>query len=55
MLKDLDAFVFDKTAVDEGHIRELATGDFIDAKRNLIFIGGSEPNSYCSPRDVIGI
>jgi DNA replication protein DnaC len=41
VLKDLDAFVFDKTAVDEGHIRELATGDFIDAKRNLIFIGGT--------------
>ncbi len=41
VLKDFDAFVFDKTAVDEGHIREIATGGFIDAKRNLIFIGGT--------------
>ena len=31
MLKDLDAFVFDDTPVDEGLIRELAGGDFIEA------------------------
>jgi len=42
MLKDLDAFVFDDTPVDEGQIRELAGGDFIEAKRNLILIGGTE-------------
>ncbi len=41
VLKDLDAFVFKDTPVDEGLIRELATGDFIDAKRNLILIGGA--------------
>ena len=45
MLKDLDAFVFDDTPVDEGQIRELAGGDFIEAKRNLILIGGTEPDS----------
>jgi hypothetical protein len=45
MLKDLDAFVFDDTPVDEGQIRELAGGDFIEAKRNLILIGGTEPES----------
>ena len=44
-LKDLDAFVFDDTPVDEGQIRELAGGDFIEAKRNLILIGGTEPDS----------
>jgi len=43
VLKDLDAFVFKDTPVDEGLIRELATGDFIDAKRNLILIGGTGP------------
>ena len=32
MLKDLDAFVFDDTPVDEGQIRELAGGDFIEAR-----------------------
>ena len=41
MLKDIDVFVFENTPVDEGQIRELATGDFIDAKRNLILIGGT--------------
>lgn len=41
VLKDIDAFVFENTPVDEGQIRELATGDFIDAKRNLILIGGT--------------
>ena len=30
MLKDLDAFVFDDTPVDQGQIRELAGGDFIE-------------------------
>src|ERR1700691_656712 len=37
----LDAFVFKDTSVDEGQIRELAGGDFIEAKRNLILIGGT--------------
>lgn len=41
VLKDLDAFIFDDTPVDEGHIRELAAGEFIDARRNLIVIGGT--------------
>jgi WD40 repeat protein len=29
------------TPVDEGQVRELATGAFLDAKRNAIFIGGT--------------
>jgi hypothetical protein len=33
MLKDLDTFVFAHTPVDEGQVRELATGSFLDAKR----------------------
>ncbi|HLN08112.1 MAG TPA: ATP-binding protein, partial [Xanthobacteraceae bacterium] len=41
VLKDLDKFVFAETPVDEGQVRELATGAFIDAKRNGIFIGGT--------------
>ena len=45
VLKDLDRFVFADTAVDEGQVRELATGSFLDAKRNAIFIGGPEPAS----------
>ena len=41
VLKDLDTFVFGDTPVDEGQVRELATGAFLDAKRNAIFIGGT--------------
>jgi hypothetical protein len=43
VLKDLDKFVFADTPVDEGQVRELATGAFLDAKRNAIFIGGPAP------------
>src|SRR5690349_1690463 len=41
VLKDLDTFVFADTPVDEGQVRELAIGAFLDAKRNAIFIGGT--------------
>jgi hypothetical protein len=40
VLKDIDTFVFADTPIDEGQVRELATGTFLDAKRNAIFIGG---------------
>jgi hypothetical protein len=32
-------------AIDEGQVRELATGAFLDAKRNAILIGGTDPAS----------
>ena len=41
MLKDLDKFSFAGTVIDEGLVRELATGAFLDARRNAIFIGGT--------------
>jgi hypothetical protein len=47
VLKDIDTFAFADTPIDEGQVRELATGTFLDAKRNAIFIGGSESDSYC--------
>ena len=34
LAKDLDDFVFGDTPVDEGHIRDIATGAFVDEKRN---------------------
>ena len=36
-----DTFAFADTPIDEGQARELATGTFLDAKRNAIFIGGT--------------
>ena len=41
VLKDIDSFAFAETPVDEGLIRELATGVFLDIKRNCILIGGT--------------
>ena len=41
VLKDIDTFTFAETPIDEGQVRELATGTFLDAKRNAIFIGGT--------------
>ncbi|MFC0193892.1 ATP-binding protein, partial [Aureimonas pseudogalii] len=41
VLKDLDAFRFAETPVDEPKVREIASGAFLEAKRNAIFIGGT--------------
>lgn len=41
VLKDIDAFHFADTAIDEGKVREIATGAFLEGKRNAIFIGGT--------------
>lgn len=40
-LKDIDGFDFKGTSVDEGHIRSLYQGDFIEDNTNLIFVGGT--------------
>lgn len=41
VMKDIDSFVFDGAPVDEGVVRELAGGDFVAAKRNVILVGGT--------------
>src|SRR6202020_3114228 len=41
VLKDIAKFVFADTPIDEDRVRELATGSFLDARRNVIFIGGT--------------
>ena len=41
VLKDIAAFQFAGTPVDEGLVRELATGSFLDGCRNIILIGGT--------------
>jgi len=37
--------VFKDTPINENLVRDLAGGAFLDAKRNAIFIGGTEPAS----------
>jgi DNA replication protein DnaC len=41
VLKDIGKFVFADTPIDEDQVRELTTGSFLDARRNVIFIGGT--------------
>ena len=41
VVKDLDSFDFDSSAVDEQQIRSLYDGGFIDNHVNLIFVGGT--------------
>ena len=41
VLKDMQRFIFDDTPIDEDKVRELATGKFLDEKRNAIFVGGT--------------
>jgi DNA replication protein DnaC len=39
--KDIDAFVFDGTPVNEGLVRSLHAGSFLPAKRNIVLVGGT--------------
>ena len=40
-IKDLDNFIFEESEVDEALVRRLYTGEFIQDKTNVIFMGGS--------------
>ena len=41
LAKDLDGFDFDGTPINEGLVRDLATGRFISEQRNAVLIGGT--------------
>jgi len=41
VVKDIDAFVFDDTPVNEGLVRSLHAGSFLPAKRNIVLVGGT--------------
>jgi len=40
-VKDLDAFVFDGTLVNEGLVRSLHAGSFLAGQRNIVLVGGT--------------
>jgi DNA replication protein DnaC len=40
-LKDLDGFDFSSSQVNEGRIRTLYTGEFLDGAGNIVFVGGT--------------
>lgn len=39
--KDLDSFAFAASPVDELHIRSLYEGSFLEARKNIVFVGGT--------------
>ena len=39
--KDIDAFVFDGTPVNEGLVRSLHAGSCLPAQRNIVLVGGT--------------
>ena len=40
-VKDIDAFVFEGTPVNEGLVRSLQAGSFLPAQRNVVLVGGT--------------
>ena len=53
LAKDVDDFQFKSTPINENLVRDLACGGFIAQQRNVVLVGGTEPDSQCSPRHVI--
>jgi len=41
VIKDLDAFVFAGTPINEGLVRSLHAGSFLPGRRNIVLIGGT--------------
>ncbi len=41
VVKDLDTFIFGGTPINEGLVRSLHAGSFLDARRNIVLVGGT--------------
>ena len=41
VIKDIDAFVFEGTPINEGLVRSLHAGSFVPGRRNIVLIGGT--------------
>ena len=44
LAKDVEDFVFKDTPINEGLVRDLARGAFITQQRNVVLVGGTEPD-----------
>jgi len=40
--KEIDEFAFDDTPINETLVRDLAGGAFLEEKRNLVLVGGTD-------------
>jgi DNA replication protein DnaC len=45
LAKDIDAFTFKDTPINEGLVRDLAGGGYIAQQRNVVLVGGTESDS----------
>ena len=45
LAKDLDDFAFKDTPINEALVRDLAAGGFLVLQRNVVLVGGTEPES----------
>ena len=45
LAKDVDDFAFSNTPINEALVRDLAGGAFLAQQRNVVLVGGPEPNS----------
>jgi len=41
MPRDLDSFDFRESLVNETHVRQLYTGEYLTTARNIVFVGGT--------------
>ena len=41
VVKDIDAFVFEGTPINEGLVRSLHAGSFLPGRRNIVLVGGT--------------
>ena len=41
VVKDIDAFVFDGTPINDGLVRSLQAGSFLPGRRNIVLVGGT--------------
>ena len=41
VVKDIDAFVFENTPINEGLVRSLHAGSFLPGRRNVVLVGGT--------------
>ena len=48
LAKDLDDFQFEGTPINQTLVSDLAAGGFIAQHRNVVLVGGTECDSYCS-------
>jgi len=46
LVKDVDDFRFDNTAIDETLVRDLASGNFLAHQRNVVLVGGTGTGKF---------